>query len=30
VELPSGGSMMIAGLVNDNMRVSQNALPGLS
>ena len=30
VELPSGGSMMIAGLVNDNMRVSQNALPGLA
>lgn len=30
VELPSGGSMMIAGLVNDNMRVSQSALPGLS
>lgn len=30
VELPSGGSMMIAGLVNDNMRVSQTALPGLS
>ena len=30
VELPSGGSMMIAGLVNDNIRQSQDALPGLS
>jgi len=30
VELPSGGSMMIAGLVNDNIRQSHDALPGLS
>jgi pilus assembly protein CpaC len=30
VELPSGGSMMIAGLVSDNVRQSYNGLPGLS
>jgi pilus assembly protein CpaC len=30
VELPSGGSMMIAGLVNDNIRQSVNAVPGLT
>lgn len=30
VELPSGGSMMIAGLVNDNIRQSINATPGLT
>lgn len=30
VELPSGGSMMIAGLVRDDIRQSVNGLPGLS
>ncbi|MGB5801159.1 MAG: type II and III secretion system protein family protein [Mesorhizobium sp.] len=30
VELPSGGSMMIAGLVNDNVRQTLDAVPGLS
>ncbi|MGB3899089.1 MAG: type II and III secretion system protein family protein [Mesorhizobium sp.] len=30
VELPSGGSMMIAGLVNDNIRQTLDAVPGLS
>lgn len=30
VELPSGGSMMIAGLVQDDVRQSINGLPGLS
>jgi len=30
VELPSGGSMMIAGLVRDDIRQSINGLPGLS
>ena len=30
VELPSGGSMMIAGLVNDNVRQTYNGVPGLS
>lgn len=30
VELPSGGSMMIAGLVRDDMRQAINGLPGLS
>lgn len=30
VELPSGGSMMIAGLVRDDVRQSINGLPGLS
>jgi pilus assembly protein CpaC len=30
VELPSGGSMMIAGLVNDNIRQTYNSVPGLS
>ncbi|MET3793020.1 type II and III secretion system protein family protein [Aquamicrobium terrae] len=30
VELPSGGSMMIAGLVNDNSRQIYNRIPGLS
>lgn len=30
VELPSGGSMMIAGLVQDDLRQSVNATPGLS
>ncbi|OQM74791.1 type II and III secretion system protein family protein [Manganibacter manganicus] len=30
VELPSGGSMMIAGLVNDDIRQTINAVPGLA
>jgi pilus assembly protein CpaC len=30
VELPSGGSMMIAGLVRDDIRQSVNGMPGLS
>lgn len=30
VELPSGGSMMIAGLVSDNVRQQHTAFPGLS
>lgn len=30
VELPSGGSMMIAGLVRDDVRQSVNGLPGLT
>ncbi|MHA6644181.1 type II and III secretion system protein family protein [Mesorhizobium sp. A623] len=30
VELPSGGSMMIAGLVNDDVRQTINAVPGLT
>lgn len=30
VELPSGGSMMIAGLVRDDIRQAANGLPGLS
>lgn len=30
VELPSGGSMMIAGLVRDDVRQAINGLPGLS
>ncbi|WP_246673146.1 type II and III secretion system protein family protein [Mesorhizobium sp. B2-4-14] len=30
VELPSGGSMMIAGLVQDNVRQAASGLPGLS
>ena len=30
VELPSGGSMMIAGLVRDDLRQAVNGLPGLS
>ena len=30
VELPSGGSMMIAGLVRDDVRQAVNGLPGLS
>ncbi|HEY4191050.1 MAG TPA: type II and III secretion system protein family protein [Mesorhizobium sp.] len=30
VELPSGGSMMIAGLVNDDVRQTVDAVPGLS
>ncbi|MBO6717824.1 MAG: type II and III secretion system protein family protein [Rhizobiaceae bacterium] len=30
VELPSGGSMMIAGLVRDDIRQSSSGLPGLS
>jgi len=30
VELPSGGSMMIAGLVRDDIRQTVNGLPGLS
>jgi pilus assembly protein CpaC len=30
VELPSGGSMMIAGLVNDHIRQTFDAVPGLS
>jgi len=30
IELPSGGSMMIAGLVSDNIRQTYNALPGIS
>ncbi|GHD15371.1 pilus assembly protein CpaC [Tianweitania populi] len=30
IELPSGGSMMIAGLVQDEMRQTVNATPGLS
>lgn len=30
VELPSGGSMMIAGLVNDTSRQTFNGVPGLS
>jgi len=30
VELPSGGSMMIAGLVRDDVRQNVNGLPGLS
>ncbi|RUM99327.1 type II and III secretion system protein family protein [Pseudaminobacter arsenicus] len=30
VELPSGGSMMIAGLVRDDIRQAINGLPGLS
>ena len=30
VELPSGGSMMIAGLVNDNVRQTLDSVPGLS
>jgi pilus assembly protein CpaC len=30
VELPSGGSMMIAGLVNDDVRQTINAVPGLA
>jgi pilus assembly protein CpaC len=30
VELPSGGSMMIAGLVNDHIRQTHDAVPGLS
>ncbi len=30
VELPSGGSMMIAGLVNDDIRQTVNAVPGLT
>jgi pilus assembly protein CpaC len=30
VELPSGGSMMIAGLVNDNIRQTVDAVPGLT
>ena len=30
VELPSGGSMMIAGLVRDDVRQTMNGLPGLS
>jgi pilus assembly protein CpaC len=30
VELPSGGSMMIAGLVQDDVRQAMNGLPGLS
>lgn len=30
VELPSGGTMMIAGLVNDNIRQTYNMVPGLS
>ncbi|MGO4835536.1 type II and III secretion system protein family protein, partial [Rhizobiaceae sp. 2RAB30] len=30
VELPSGGSMMIAGLVRDDVRQTINGLPGLS
>jgi len=30
VELPSGGSMMIAGLVRDDIRQVMNGLPGLS
>ncbi|MGY6709294.1 MAG: type II and III secretion system protein family protein [Rhizobiaceae bacterium] len=30
IELPSGGSMMIAGLVSDNVRQTYNSLPGLS
>ncbi|MDQ2705486.1 MAG: pilus assembly protein CpaC, partial [Pseudomonadota bacterium] len=29
VELPSGGSMMIAGLVNDNFRQTMHGVPGL-
>jgi pilus assembly protein CpaC len=30
IELPSGGSMMIAGLVRDDVRQSINGFPGLS
>jgi pilus assembly protein CpaC len=30
IELPSGGSMMIAGLVRDDIRQAVNGLPGLS
>jgi pilus assembly protein CpaC len=30
VELPSGGSMMIAGLVSDDIRQNYNSVPGLS
>jgi pilus assembly protein CpaC len=30
VELPSGGSMMIAGLVRDDIRQAVNGLPGLA
>ena len=30
VELPSGGSMMIAGLVRDDIRQAVNGMPGLS
>ena len=30
VELPSGGSMMIAGLVRDDVRQAVNGMPGLS
>jgi pilus assembly protein CpaC len=30
VELPSGGSMMIAGLVSDDVRQTYNSVPGLS
>ncbi|TIP55853.1 MAG: pilus assembly protein CpaC, partial [Mesorhizobium sp.] len=30
VELPSGGSMMIAGLVRDDIRQAVNGLPGLT
>ena len=30
VELPSGGSMMIAGLVNDDVRQTYNSVPGIS
>lgn len=30
IELPSGGSMMIAGLVRDDVRQAVNGLPGLS
>ncbi|MET0169205.1 MAG: type II and III secretion system protein family protein [Aliihoeflea sp.] len=30
VEIPSGGSMMIAGLVSDNVRQQHTAFPGLS
>ncbi|WP_025091568.1 type II and III secretion system protein family protein [Brucella intermedia] len=30
VELPSGGSMMIAGLIQDKMGVSRDAVPGVS
>ena len=30
IELPSGGSMMIAGLVSDNVRQTYNSVPGVS
>ncbi len=30
VELPSGGSIVIAGLVQDNIRQAMSGLPGLS